>query len=110
MTLNLYFEFRRSGLYPLGSRFVVSAMADGKFIFNQGHAAFLAEIPREWCPFSDKDHERQQWEAGWVYGKTTLESLRKPGRREVNLVEMVSQKKKKHSILHLLAPQMFVAK
>lgn len=85
-------------------------MKDDKFIFNQGHAAFLAEIPREWCPFLDKDHERQVWEAGWAYGRDTLDALRKSGGSGINLAETVGQRKWKHSILHLLAPQLYAAK
>ena len=85
-------------------------MKDDKTIFNQGHAAFLAEIPREWCPYSDTDHERQQWEAGWTYGQDTIEALRERGGRAVNLTETVSKKKQRHSILHLLAPQLYVPK
>lgn len=83
---------------------------DIKFIFNQGHAAFLAEIPREWCPFFNNDHQRQAWEAGWAYGKDTVEALRKPSASVVNLAEAAGQKKRKHSILHLLAPHAYTAK
>jgi ribosome modulation factor len=40
--------------------------------FNRGFAAFLASIPRDWCPYRKNSRERENWDAGWDYARASV--------------------------------------